>query len=84
MQLQLITPEKVFFTGDIAQVNIPGTEGDFGVLPGHMNFISTIREGAVVVELASGATRTIHVTGGIAEVTPEKCVILADSASEAA
>ena len=81
MQLQLITPEKIFFTGEIAQVNIPGTLGDFGVLPGHAPFVSTLRAGAVTIVLASGETRTISVTGGIAEVTPESCVVLADSAS---
>jgi F-type H+-transporting ATPase subunit epsilon len=81
MQLQLITPEKVFFTGEITQVNIPGTLGDFGVLPGHSPFVSTLRAGAVTIDLANGETRTINVTGGIAEVTPETCIVLADSAA---
>ena len=83
MQLQLITPEKIFFEGEVTQVNIPGTEGDFGVLPGHAAFVSTIREGEIVIDLASGETRRVSVTGGIAEVTPEKCVVLADSATQA-
>ena len=82
MKLQLITPEKIFFEGEVAQVNIPGTEGDFGVLPGHAAFVSTIREGEIVIDLASGETRRVSVTGGIAEVTPEKCVVLADSATQ--
>lgn len=81
MQLQLITPEKIFFEGDIAQVNIPGTEGDFGVLPGHMPLISTIREGELQIELINGEKKTVQVTGGIAEITPDKCVVLADSAA---
>ncbi|MDX2074176.1 MAG: ATP synthase F1 subunit epsilon [Alphaproteobacteria bacterium] len=84
MKLQLITPEKIFFEGEIAQVQIPGALGEFGVLPGHAPFVSTIREGAVTIELAGGQTRTIQVSGGIAEVTPEKCVILADSAEAVA
>lgn len=83
MVLQLITPEKTFFTGDILQVQVPGTEGDFGVLPGHSPFISTLREGVVTIDLAGGETRRVNVTGGIAEVTPERCIILADSAIEA-
>lgn len=84
MKLQLITPEKTFFQGEIAMVQVPGTLGEFGVLPGHAPFVSTLKEGDVKVELAAGGTRIIHVTGGIAEVTPEYCTILADSASEAA
>lgn len=83
MKLQLITPEKIFFEGDITQVNIPGTEGDFGVLAGHAPFVSTLRAGNVMIELAGGQAETIAVTGGIAEITPEKCVILADSATVA-
>lgn len=83
MQLELITPEKTFFSGDIAMVQVPGTLGDFGVLPGHAPFISTLREGVVTIELAGGGTKSVSVTGGIAEVTPERCIVLADSAAEA-
>lgn len=81
MKLQLITPEKVFFEGEVALVQVPGTLGDFGVLPGHSPFVSTIREGDVTIDLAGGERRIIHVTGGIAEVTPETCTVLADSAT---
>ena len=81
MQVQLITPEKTFFEGEIAGVQVPGALGDFGVLPGHAPFVSTLREGVVTIALVSGETSTVSVTGGIAEVTPEKCVVLADSAA---
>ena len=84
MKLQLITPEKTFFEGEIASVQIPGTMGDFGVLPGHAPFISTIRAGVVTIELAGGGRKLVNVTGGIAEVTPQQCTLLADSATEAA
>jgi F-type H+-transporting ATPase subunit epsilon len=84
MQLKLITPERVYFAGEITQVQIPGMLGDFGVLPGHAPFVSTIREGVVTIDLVGGETRKISVTGGIAEVTPEQCVVLADSAEDIA
>lgn len=82
MKLQLITPEKTSFEGDIAGVQIPGAMGDFGVLPGHAPFVSTVREGVVTIELSGGGTRQVNVTGGIAEVTPERCIVLADSAAD--
>lgn len=84
MQLQLITPEKIFFEGEVAMVQVPGTLGDFGVLPGHSAFVSTLRAGAVTIDLVGGETRTINVTGGIAEVTPDTCIVLADSAEQVA
>jgi len=83
MNLELITPEQLLFTGEILQVNAPGTEGDFGVLPGHEPFVTTLRQGEIDVETKLGRRRFL-VEGGVAEVTPEKCVILAESARELA
>lgn len=82
MQLHVITPEKTVFAGEIAMVQIPGTLGDFGVLPGHMPFVSTLREGMLTIELADGGMRRMTVSGGIAEVTQDHCTVLADSAVE--
>ena len=80
MRLQLITPEKILFEGDATYVAVPGELGDFGVLPGHEPFISTLRPGIVGVDLASGEKKEFPVEGGIAEVTPEKCVLLVETA----
>jgi len=81
MQLQLITPEKILFKGDAAYISIPGSLGEFGVLDGHAPFVSTLKEGTVVVDLVSGEKKEFAVAGGIAEVTPEKCVLLVDVAA---
>lgn len=80
MQLQLITPEKVLFAADVSQVQIPGTLGEFGVLPGHAPFVSTIKPGVIRIEAADGANHKIAIAGGVAEVTPERCTVLAESA----
>jgi F-type H+-transporting ATPase subunit epsilon len=80
MQLQLITPEKILFEGDAKYISVPGTMGEFGVLPGHEPFVSTLQAGTVGVELASGEKKEFPVTGGIAEIVPEKCVLLVDVA----
>ncbi len=60
-------------------VVVPGTEGDFGVLPGHAPLISSIRPGVITIDTADGKQRKIAVTGGIAEVVPERCTVLAGS-----
>jgi len=80
MKLQLITPEKILFEGDIASVQIPGTEGDFGVLPGHAPFVSGLRAGVVAIEAANGAVHTMLVVGGLAEVNPDHTLLLAEKA----
>src|SRR5260370_16244502 len=59
---------------------VPGTEGNFGVLPGHAPLISSIRPGTIDVYEGQTITRRIFVVSGIAEVTPERCTVLADEA----
>ena len=49
VQFELVAPEQLIFTGDVELVVIPGTEGDFGVLPGHASLISTVRPGVVEI-----------------------------------
>ena len=61
-------------------VVVPGTEGNFGVLPGHAPLISTIRPGTIDIYEGNAITERIFVAGGFAEVTPERCTVLADEA----
>ena len=61
-------------------VVVPGTEGNFGVLPGHAPLISTIRPGMIEIYHGQTVTRRIFIVSGIAEVTPERCTVLADEA----
>jgi F-type H+-transporting ATPase subunit epsilon len=82
MQVKLITPEKVFFSGDAVQVDAPGTEGVFGVLSGHAPFISTLKAGLVNIELSGGDHKRFVVLSGIAEVTPESVTLLAEVAED--
>src|SRR5690242_21585060 len=64
----------------VEMVVVPGTEGNFGVLPGHAPLISSIRPGTIDVYQGQAVTRRIFVVSGIAEVTPERCTVLADEA----
>ncbi len=81
MKLQLITPEKTLFDGEAVSVGVPGSEGDFGVLDGHAPVIATLKEGTVSVELEGGATKEFAISGGVAEVVPERCTLLVEAAS---
>ena len=80
---ELVSPERLLSSGEVAMVVVPGTEGDFGVLPGHAPLMSTIRPGAIAVYESDfdTLTRRIFVDGGFAEVSPEGLTILAESAT---
>jgi F-type H+-transporting ATPase subunit epsilon len=77
---ELVTPERLLVSEPVEMVVVPGTEGNFGVLPGHAPLISTIRPGMIEIYEGQSVTRRIFVVSGIAEVTPERCTVLADEA----
>ena len=78
----LVSPEQVAFSGEVDQVDIPGSEGDFGVLAGHAPVVAVIRPGILTVT-AGGSQRKIVVLGGIAEVSEKGLTVLADVATAA-
>src|SRR5947209_8151138 len=80
VQFELVSPERLILSTEVDMVVVPGTEGNFGVLPGHSPLISTIRPGTVDLYAGRAITERIFVVGGIAEVTPERCTVLADEA----
>ncbi len=81
MQLSVITPEKTLYSGEAAMAIIPGSEGEFGVLPGHAPVISALKPGVVRAEDENGAViLRVAVTEGVVEVTPKRCVVLSETA----
>ena len=76
---ELVSPEKLLFSGNVEQVDVPGAEGDFGVLAGHAPFVSTLRPGILTVHTASGEQKIV-VLGGFSEVSAEGLTVLADMA----
>jgi F-type H+-transporting ATPase subunit epsilon len=76
----LVSPEKLVFSGEVEQVDAPGLVGDFGVLAGHAPFIATLKPGLLVV-YAGGQRRRIVVGGGLAEVNPQSMTVLAEMAT---
>ena len=79
LHFDLVSPERLLFSGEVNQVDIPGLEGDFGVLAGHAPLFSSIRPGIMTVHREGGALRIV-VSGGFAEVNPEGLTVLADMA----
>ena len=77
--LDLVTPDKVLFAGPVDQVDVPGVEGDFGVLAGHAPLIAMIKPGVIVVH-EGGRKHRVVVLGGFAEVNAQGLTILADFA----
>ena len=77
---ELVSPERLLLSEDVEMVVVPGGEGNFGVLPGHALFISTVRPGVIDVYEGNRVSERIFVSGGFAEVTPERCTVLADEA----
>jgi F-type H+-transporting ATPase subunit epsilon len=77
---ELVSPEKIAFSGEVDQVDVPGAEGDFGVLAGHAPLVSLLRPGVMTV-YAGGEQSKIVVLGGFAEVGPGGLTVLADVAT---
>jgi F-type H+-transporting ATPase subunit epsilon len=75
----LVSPERRVFSGEVDQVDVPGVEGDFGVLAGHAPLVATLRPGILAVH-AQGEMQRYVLRGGFAEVNPDGLTVLADFA----
>jgi F-type H+-transporting ATPase subunit epsilon len=75
----LVSPERLLFSGEVTQVDLPGSEGDFGVLAGHAPIVTTLRPGILTVFEDRSEMRVV-VNGGFAEVSPAGLTVLADLA----
>jgi F-type H+-transporting ATPase subunit epsilon len=81
LHFSLVSPERELYAGEVDQVDAPGSEGDFGVFPGHAPFMTALKEGFVTVHDEGHLTR-FEVQGGFADVTPQGFTILAEHAHE--
>lgn len=80
VSFELVSPEKLLLSEDVEMVVVPGAEGDFGVLIGHAPLISTLRPGVIDTHVNDKIEKRIFVAGGFAEVTGERCTVLAEEA----
>lgn len=76
---ELVSPERLVYSGTVSEVVVPGTEGEFGVLAGHAPFVSTLKPGILTIK-GDGATRKLFVRGGFAEANPQGLTVLAETA----
>jgi F-type H+-transporting ATPase subunit epsilon len=82
LQFELVSPERLLISREVGMVVVPGAEGDFGVLPDHAPLISTVRPGVIdVYDDGAAISDRIFVSGGFAEVTGERCTVLAEQAT---
>ncbi len=79
LHFEFVSPENVLFSGDVDQVDLPGIEGDLGVLPGHAPMVTTLRPGVVTI-FREGRREAVVVVGGFAEMGPAGLTVLADRA----
>jgi F-type H+-transporting ATPase subunit epsilon len=76
----LVSPEKLAFSGEVDQVDVPGVEGDFGVLAGHAPIVAAIRPGILTIT-TGGTHQKVIVLGGLAEMSEKGLTVLADVAT---
>ncbi len=80
LHFELVSPARLLFSGDVASVIIPGTEGEMTILPQHAPVLSTLRPGYVTVTKDGGNAEKIFVRGGFAEVNAKGLIVLAETA----
>jgi F-type H+-transporting ATPase subunit epsilon len=80
IKFELVSPEKLIISRDVAMVTVPGSEGDYSVLAGHAPIITTVRPGVIdVYENENGQpNERLFVAGGFAETNHERCTVLAE------
>jgi F-type H+-transporting ATPase subunit epsilon len=79
LHFEFVSPERVLFSGEVDQVDLPGVEGDMGILAGHAPLVTTLRPGILTI-FDGGSREQVVVIGGFAEVGPAGLTVLADQA----
>jgi F-type H+-transporting ATPase subunit epsilon len=80
VDLEIVSPERLLLSRPVDMVVVPASEGDIGVLPGHTPMIVMLRGGVIALYQSDQVTDRLFVSGGFAEITPERCTVLATDA----
>jgi F-type H+-transporting ATPase subunit epsilon len=80
MKLEIVTPSGVIFDDEVKQVNLPGSEGEFGVLPRHATLVSLLDTGVIVIEKQDGSEVAVAINSGYVKVDEEKTTCIVDGA----
>lgn len=79
MILEIITPDKKLYSGDVDAVKLPGADGSFGVLKNHAPIIATLQKGIVKITDTKKQVSSVEINGGVVEVLNNKIIVLAES-----
>ena len=83
ISFDLVSPENLIFNDKVGMIIVPGKDGDLGILPGHSKVISTLRPGRVMIYGEDkNLLKSFFVSGGFAEINPEKCIVVAENVDE--
>ena len=83
ISFDLVSPENLIFNDKVGMIIVPGKDGDLGILPGHSKVRSTLRPGRVMIYGEDkNLLKSFFVSGGFAEINPEKCIVLAENVDE--
>lgn len=82
-QLDIVTPEKTVYSGQVRYVQAPGSEGSFGVLSGHVPFLTSLQIGILNIDEDGGGELKMAISGGFAQVAPQGVTVLAETAEKA-
>ena len=83
ISFDLVSPENLIFNDEVGMIIVPGKDGDLGILPGHSKVMSSLRPGRVMVYGEDkNLLKSFFVSGGFAEINPEKCIVLAESVED--
>jgi len=78
MQLEIVTPEKSLYNGEVTSVTFSGSDGSFGILDGHAPIVSTLKEGDIKIIESNNSETSFNVKGGVVEVNNNKIIVLAE------
>ena len=84
LKFELVSPERLLVSREVGMVTVPGEEGEFGVLPGHVPLVSSLRMGVLKIHDNGELAESYFVTGGFAEVSAERCIVVAEEAQPVA
>jgi F-type H+-transporting ATPase subunit epsilon len=79
MFLEIITPDKKVYSGDVEAIKLPGAEGSFGILNNHAPIIATLKKGIVKITTAAKQVENFEIKGGVVEVLNNKVIVLAEA-----
>ena len=83
IQVEIVTPSRQLYSGEVEMITLPGVEGEMGVLAGHAPLLTTLNIGELTLHNADGEPDYIAVSGGVVEVLPDKVIVMARSAERA-